>query len=496
MTRFIHRLSKVIKNNRFSRTDILVCVILSLGIFLRVWRLEHTMIFFADAGRDMMVSVEMAKEGIIPLLGIPSSEPRFKQGPLFIWLMATVFFLFGFHPLYAGFAFSFLNCIALLGCYWLVKKHVSVFAALMTTVLLATSPLAVAHSRMPYHITPIISFFLIYLWSLQRLADKKREGVFVASFSWALLFQFELALLPMIMLIFFTLWKKKIYQRSIFWQLPGGLVLGLLPQIIFDLTHQFAQLGGFAKWTGLRLLAFFVPGRAHTFSFDQLHITWMNFSTFFSRIFSLDHPWVGLVMLIVMFMSGTVLYLHAKRSLFIEHVLLSLGLLLISFVIHGSPSEAYFPPVILLSCIVIGCGLSVMNRKSRIFLTTALAILALYNSIDIVKNNFFTLPARTEFQYGLGYYDQLQVMRFIETTAQRHPYNLRSTDPEARFETYLDNYRVIGKLIQQEGGKSIDSTLPEKTFIINKPHSEVLEYPQAKVTFFNYVDVIEIPTDL
>jgi hypothetical protein len=77
---------------QFSRSELLFLGIVSLGIFLRVWKLQETMIFFSDAGRDMIVSLDMAQHGKIPLLGIPSSVPQFRQGPVFIWMMASVFF--------------------------------------------------------------------------------------------------------------------------------------------------------------------------------------------------------------------------------------------------------------------------------------------------------------------------------------------------------------------------------------------------------------------
>jgi hypothetical protein len=404
--------------------------------------------------------------------------------------------VFGYNPLFAGFAFSFLNCLALFACYVLVKKNVNTFSASLSVLLLATSPLAVAHSRMPYHITPIITFFLIYLWSLQLLAAKKKWGVLLASLSWALLFQFELALFPMILLIFFTLWKKSIRQKSTFWQLPLGLVIGLFPQVIYDIRHHFAQLGGFVVWTTRQIVAFFVPGRSHTFSFSQLNVTWTHFSTFFSRIFSIDHPWIGTIVFLILILCMVLIYLRAKKNLFLQQATLALTLLFAAFIVHGSPSEAYFPPIILLSCIVIGCGVSLLSHKSKFILTGALVILALYNTADIVANHFFTFPTSTDFQYGLSYHDLVSVMKYIDDQSGGANYVLRSTDPDAHFESYLNNYQAVGIYLAQNYPHNQEKLPPPKIFALNKPNSELLSYPQAKITSFQFVDVIELPKDI
>lgn len=491
MKKLSHQIYTFLQKNALSKSDVVLLLILCVGIFLRIWQLETKMIFFADAGRDMLAAVDIQKTGHIPLLGIPSSVPRFKQGPLFVWFIATIFAVWGSDPLMVGYAVSFMNCVALLVCYLLVKKYVNTTAALVSLLLLATSPLAVAHSRMPYHITPIISCFLLYLWTLQRLSQKKKFAVFISSLSWALLFQFELALFPMLFLVFYTMWKTKQWSKRNALQILAGLVIGLLPQIIFDLTNRFAQLGGFALWIVYRIGAFFLPGHSHSFSLSQLGSTWHLFITFFSRIFSLDHLWIGSVFFILLIISLIVIYRNAAKNFFLQHILIGLVLLLLAFVVHGAPSEAYFPPIVLLSTICLGCATSFMKMKVKIILSCALVALAFFNTQDILKNNFFTVPVQTDFQYGPPYEEQLKVMRFITAQSGNQSYELRSTDPGSQFETYLDNYRIIGTHLGRY--KQVVKTTNQKLFFINESNSELLSYPSAKTTFFDDVDVIEIP---
>lgn len=467
-------------------------LILVIGIFLRIWRLESTMIFFADAGRDMLAAVEMNKTGQIPLLGIPSSVPRFKQGPVFIWTIALIFKVAGTNPLLVGYVMAIINCIALLFCYTLVKKNANTIAALFTTFLLAVSPLAVAHSRMPYHVTPIISFLLLYLWSIQRLIEKKPRAVFITALCWALLFQFELALFPLIILIPFTLWRTKSWKKIFIVEVILGLEVGLFPQLFYDVTHKFAQLGGFLLWLVYRFASFFAIGRSHAISPGKLEGAWNIFIQYFSRIFSLDHKVIGVIMFFILIISVIFVWKKSKQNLFVQEVLISLVLLLAALFVHGTPSEAYFPPIILLSCIVIGMAVSFLPRKTQLFSIVALLILAAVNTIQITKNNFFTQPSQSTFNYGPSYLEQIHVTKFIIGQSAGEPYQLRSTDSESKFETYLDNYRVIGLLFNPVS-EHVHGSSSVRLFFINKKDSDLSNYPQAKITFFPSTDVIEVP---
>ncbi|MEO8581042.1 MAG: glycosyltransferase family 39 protein [Patescibacteria group bacterium] len=485
-----------LKKNRFSFTDIALILILILGIFVRVWQIETKMIFFADAGRDMLAAVEMNRSGQIPLLGIPSSEPRFKQGPLFVWFEALVFKVGGPNPIVIGYLVAFLNSAVLLFCFVLLKKNVNITTALITTLLLATSPLAVAHSRMPYHITPIISCLLLYLWNIQRLIEKKPYAIFYTTLSFALLFQFELALVPLFLLVPITIWKTKNYSKVMILESAAGLTIGLLPQIIFDITNQFSQLGGFLVWLLRRLTSFFWIGKSHAFSLSQISIAWNAFIHYFSRIFSLDHEVIGLFFLIVLGASCLLILKFAAKNLFLQELSFGLILLLLALFIHGSPSEAYFPPIILLSCIVIGAGVSFLNLQWKICMSCFFIAIASMNVVAIVKNNFYILPNSSDFQYGTGYKEQVEVMKFVLSQSEEHPFQLRSTDPDAHFETYLDNFRVIGLSLPHKNIEESREDIPKKIFFINKHNSELINYPLAKITFFTTVDVIEIPNNI
>lgn len=476
----------------FSVTDWLLVVVLCVAIFLRVWKLESTMIFFADAGRDMLAAVQMIQTHKIPLLGIPSSVPQFKQGPLFVWFEAIIFLVFGPQPLAVGYAVAVLNCLSIVFFFLLLKKHTNSHVALLATLLLATSPLAVAHSRMPYHITPIISFLLLYLWNIDRLIEQKSRAVLGAVLSFSLLFQFELALFPLLLLIPLSLWKTKHWKKTFLWEISLGFAIGLLPQLIYDTTHQFSQLGGFIFWVAKNIARYFLPGTSHAFSISQFVDTAKIFFFYFSRIFSLNSTVLGAVFLGLVLLSLWSIVRTKKADLFLYEVGMSVLLLLLALVIHGTPSEAYFPPIIVLCCMSIGIGLFHWKQLAKYLVVLLIMSTALINSRAIMHNHFFVLPANSKFHYGPSYKEQLQVMRFIQRDTNTKPYTLRSSDPEARFESYLDNYRMIGLSLNNSTQQSQSET-PTAVYFINSKNSELVEYQGAKTVLFDHVSVIVVP---
>lgn len=471
--------------------DLALIVILTLGILLRIWKLETHMIFFGDAGRDMLAATQAIQDKTPPLLGIPSSIPRFKQGPVFIWFIALIFLIAGPNPLMVGYVVALMCCIALVICFWLVSKTVNQQAAVYSTLLLASSPLAVAQSRMPYHITPIILCLLVYLFCLTRLGEQKKRSLFFACFSWAVLFQFELALFPLALLIPFTLFMTKQYlhlKKGQYLEILAGFSLGLLPQIIFDITHKFAQLGGFAIWIAYRIVAFLGYKADHTFSIGRLQDSVTLFFHYFSRIFSYDSLLIGVFMFSVSIIA--VLYFtrfYKKQSLFILHICLGYVLLLVAFVVHGSPSEAYFPPIILLSVTIIGALISKLPIKIQACAMALLIVLSVVNLFQIFSQNFFTRPNTSAFEYGPSYGEKLMIMHWM--TQQSTKFRLSSTDPDAHFESYLDDYKIIYQYLTK---KRYVHNQDHAAYFINKKQSDTVALPESKITFFPSVDVIEV----
>lgn len=462
----------------FLKSNWIILAIICVATWLRVWDLDNRGILFSDAGRDLLVAHQSVQQQTLPLLGIPSSVPRFKQGPVSIWIEMLVISLFGIQTLAQSLTFALISVAAVIGvyeftCIYIGKKH-----GLLAAALLATSPLAVANGRVPYHTTALPFALVVYLFSLMLLWNKQKYGYFLAAISFSFLFQFELAMTPLILLIPFVIWRNKLkLTKAAVFQLAGGLVVGLMPQIIFDFTHQFAQMGVFIVWIGHKLIEFisFQDGGSVNF----IHY-FRALGLYGGRIFSTDYEVISILVAIVI-VYGLVIAIremkHKKLKPALMLVELSLLLLAIGYFIHGSPSEAYFPPFFIL--LPIHCAYALFSVQKKFYLATVgiVGALFVFNLISIIQFNFFVNNSQG-FSYGASIREMRQVLSFI-TAKSNQRYTLKTfAHVEDEFPSTFDNYRWLA--LEQHRQQPAEH---EKIFYIETTATAPLTSPFMLRTF-------------
>lgn len=122
----------------------LVGAILLLAVALRMGWPGLTE-FKADEARLLALSLDMAEGLAFPTRGIASSV-GFPNFPMSVWLYAIPLFLW--QHVYAATLFTgFVNSLAVLGCWWLVRRYWGPVAALVALLFFAVNPWAVFHAR-------------------------------------------------------------------------------------------------------------------------------------------------------------------------------------------------------------------------------------------------------------------------------------------------------------------------------------------------------------
>lgn len=476
------------------RYHALFLLIAFAGIALRVYQLDSHMIFFGDIGRDFQAAKQMIETKEIPLLGIPSSVPRFRQGPVTIWYIAGIFLVSDYDPVIVGTMFALLSILVMVALYLFLRETVSATVALVATTIFAFSPLAIAHARMPYHTTPIPLFTVLFLYCMYRLwnAPTDHKNLFFAGLSWAVLFQFELAVAPLLFVIPYVLYRKKQYTKKIIPKsvaVIGGIGLGVLPQILHDLTNRFEHLGGFAIWVAYRLTAFAGYGGEHTVGLGRIANTVNIFKSYFVKMVSIEQGVLALFFLILLISSIFFLYKNRKTlPVTIEITAITTLILTIAYFIHGTPSEAYFPPYFILVPILLGYGFSQLSAITKTATASILILWVILTPIRIVQNNFFTTPTDSTFHYGPSYGEQVRVMQFITTQSGERSYKLYSTDEGNHFPAFLDHYRFLGWRL----GKAESDDLSDHVFFIQLNNRDVLSYPGSRVIPFDQITVVQL----
>lgn len=472
------QLLKFIKNNW------VITLIIIFATIMRSWSISSHGILFGDAAKDLLVAKQAVETQNLPLLGIPSSIPRFHQGPLTIWLEMIIYSIFGQNTLAFSMSFAFLGIIAVIAVYEYAVVFINKKTALISSALLAFSPLAIAHSRVPYHTNPIPLVIMIYLFALQYWWQNKKLGLFWAGLAWILVMQFELSLFSLGLMIPYILWRKRTkINMSVISQLSAASLLGLFPQIIHDLTSSFgaSQIGGFILWVGYRITALTGLVGDHQFSIAKLSTTLSIYGKYWGRIFSTQVTFISIIFL-VLFTITAALAISKRKTLKIglEIPIVALVLLTLSYFAHGTPSEAYFPPYFPLLSIFIGWGLSqVFHQKERV-VATLISIWAFINLVSIFKHNFFVSNPQ-----AFSYYPSIQEQRRIIKTINRisgGEFQLIPTPPAENFPSYFDNFRWLAEELKiptdQEQGM---------VFYIGSKDSILSGYPDmSKIEFTTY----------
>jgi hypothetical protein len=163
------------KDNR--RELWLLLAILTLTTVLRVgWPTLKEFKF--DEARLQALALELTREGHVPLIGVPSSA-GFDHSPLSVYLYAPAF-LFTTSPIPATVLGGLVNVAAVALCWWLSRRWAGGgrWAAIVTALLFAVSPWAVAFSRKIWQVAfvPLLAIVFVALMISALVSEPARHS--------------------------------------------------------------------------------------------------------------------------------------------------------------------------------------------------------------------------------------------------------------------------------------------------------------------------------
>lgn len=418
-----------------------VISVLLLSLFLRTFAIDHIAVI-GDVGRDYLQALNMLSLKSLPILGIPSSIPRFSQGPLNIWFDALSFLLGGVSVYAPVFMAAVLTTVGVGLLYAMVERRLGKNLAFIAALLMAVSPAAITQSRMPFYLFAEPLFLVIFLWKLVEMDRRRLITIFFAVLSFWILFQWELAAIPLLLLIPFAVFHKKLpFLKTI---LIGTLatIIGLIPQILYDVQHQCAQLCGLFTWAGYRTVAVTGFDGKHGYTLEKLAGLFTAIGTQTTKIVGVHF----LELIAVLAVIGWAIMIAFKRrkrgksdSLFM-YSFVGAVLILIGLILHGEPSEAYFPPFIVFFPVLFVYGLSSLPERVKTLGVATVIFIAIINIHASLLNTFNNPTILTH----------IEGARWIVRTSTVHKVWLKSYDEEAHFQTYGND---IGFMIHSVGGE-------------------------------------------
>ncbi len=220
------------------------CFITLLFSFLRLYKLDSSLEFFNDLGRDFLVMYDWQSTGKPPLLGPQTSVLAFNQSAWYFYLLYPFYILFNqslFSTTYAM-VFYALTCFSL--TFIVIRKY----ARELTTPFLsffflsAIHPVLITQQRFvwnPSFVLPTLTIALFGVLVLIRQWKSWLVWLIAACISFAISMSYStVPALIGFFLAFLVLWKK----RALLFVAAFAITLFFwnIPTVIFELRHNFS----------------------------------------------------------------------------------------------------------------------------------------------------------------------------------------------------------------------------------------------------------------
>lgn len=396
---------------------LILAVILISAAFLRLFRLNETLGFYYDQGRDALVIWRLFHEGKLFLVGPVTGIEGIFLGPFYYLLIAPFYFLGGGDPVLPAAALGWVN-VAAIGLAYLIGKEVfGRKAGILTAFLWTFSYQMVTFTRWLANPNPLPAASLLAVWSMIKIAKGESWYWLLLALVVGLGLQIEAAgavfFLPAVAIFF--LWQKRRIKdtRPIF--LAALLFLAtLVPQILFNFRHQGILFASFKRF----LLA--QPSFQADFWQVITERLRLYYHYFFPKIF-LDRMDEGLAF-VIFFAVFAILRRKIFASTGAKILLLWLAAPLVGFLFYrgnqGFVWDYYFAGVYPVFFLLLG-GLATEAWKEVAGRATVLAFLAIFLWANLVQLNIY-------YQIGIGITlkDQLPALDWVYQDATGKPFNV------------------------------------------------------------------------
>lgn len=226
---------------------LLLGLILIFAFFLRgVEVITGNYLFLFDHGSYYLDILNRLLARKIPLIGTKTPVRGIFQGPGWYHLLTLAFLVGRGDPYYGMVLMLILSLLTVLAAFLVARYLWGEKAGLITAFLFTTAPISIKTTRHMWPPYPLLLVMVFYIfWLFKILEGKKNAGFWLGLFT-GLTFHFEVAfgtfLLPATI---FILWfyRSRLSWRSLILAC-GGLLITLLPQVIFDFRHDFIQTHG------------------------------------------------------------------------------------------------------------------------------------------------------------------------------------------------------------------------------------------------------------
>lgn len=227
------------------KEHLLLLLLLLLFIVVRSIHFSYHLNFSSDQAEHATAVLQLFQDKKITLIGNPITSVQYQghllfQGPAYYYMMLIFLVLGNFDPIVSSYLFMLFCALMLVPLYYGVKMLINQKSALIIGIIYTLLPYYANYTR--FHWNPNYQFSLLpLLIFLMGLYQKKPSAklFFALSFFIGVLLQFHYQFLFVVIGIFiyyFSVKRIKLFNVIYF---CGGILLGLLPLLIFEVKNQF-----------------------------------------------------------------------------------------------------------------------------------------------------------------------------------------------------------------------------------------------------------------
>lgn len=408
----------------------LLLIILTAGIFLRVYGIGASFGFEGELGRELLYLRTNYLAGKLPLIGLTTSHEWLSYGPFYYWFMLPIFAAFRGNPFILYWSALIVSAFGLILNYFVVKRITDEKIALVSTLLEAISPLLIWQTKLSklhvffFVLTPVLMYLFYLVW------NGNKKWVFWLGLVFGLMFSFHFSQIPLLGVIVLLFWMKKNLYKPIDWlKFATGVIV---PNITL-------------LWQDKSILLW-LPYRALNPLDKNFSGTFSSLSEFLGRLLFWDQKIWFLGAFIFLLILGH--YIWSNRSKlrheFLPFYLISsVGLILAANVLHGGVPVHYFLPIFIIVPILYAIYL--VKVKWGFLILILLAILNFQGYFDSRITGGF-----------VDYSKQIEAANFIVFDARSKPFSIKRIGLFNYFpENYSQNYKY---LVLWKGGNLIENS--------------------------------------
>lgn len=220
----------------------LVLLILAVFIFFRVYKLNESLLFYNDAGRDSLVLLNWSETGKPPLLGPQTSVLSYNQSAWYFYFLYPLFYFSKFSAFSSTYTLLLVSITVFCFLLNLLKRNNVTFVAIaFVLTLISVQPQIVLQNRFVWNPSFLPLFLTVSLSSLYQL--KRSFSKLWAFLFWlfsALAIGFSYSAVPFVFLtgiLVLAFNRKNVWQHFKFIILSAFIVL--LPMLLFEIRHSF-----------------------------------------------------------------------------------------------------------------------------------------------------------------------------------------------------------------------------------------------------------------